>query len=330
MSISADSPATSPPGVLHESGNAWLSAHVFFRGRIYDEPCDQIILEVVRPFVETCEARGWIRGFFFIRYGELGSHVRLRLYGDPTILAEEVAPALQEHVHEMLPGDLAASPQEEPAAVTLPSAVPSLRWIPYEPEVERYGGPIAIRAAEQLFWCSSRVCIELLGRSSVVDREVRLGRALPTLPTLLGVFTDNPAEAASLALLHRDSFVGHPTLGRGPDYRETFNAGFQRQASTLCEHVHAFWTAVQERDALPPPLDGYHDGLKAVRERLGTILEAGQLHARGGVVSTWGEARRALLPSYGHMTNNRLGITPWEEGYLMHMVNRALSGGNGL
>ncbi|HEX8674775.1 MAG TPA: thiopeptide-type bacteriocin biosynthesis protein, partial [Longimicrobium sp.] len=197
----AEAVAGAPPATFHRPGGAWLSGHLFLRGRGHT---DEVLARVVHPFAARCLERGLAGGFFFIRYSELGPHLRLRFYGDPAVLEAEVAPGLEEQLRGTLPAAAAGEPVQEPAAVTRGSGHPSLRWIAYEPEVDRYGGPHALPVAEELFHCSSQVSIALLGRSPLTDRAVRLGRVLPTLVTLLAAFTGDPAEAAALARLHRD------------------------------------------------------------------------------------------------------------------------------
>lgn len=318
------SPGALPGATFHHPGYAWTSAHLFLRGNVYGPPGDRMVLQGVQPFVRACLEQGWIQGFFFIRYGELGPHVRLRLYGDPAVLAREVEPALEAHLADAVPAAWTAPPRTEPGAVTRASAVPSLRWIRYEPEVERYGGPDGLRVAEALFRVSSDACMGLLGNAPLADRALRLGRALPAMVVQLGTFTDDPAEAAALARLHRNSFVGHPELGAEAGYTETFDAGLAQQEDVVRDRVQSFWTAVQEGVDLPAPLDAYHAGIVATRQRLRAVVGDGRLVRDGAVITDWDEARCALLPSYGHMTCNRLGVTYREEGYLMHMIDRIL------
>lgn len=327
MATQPEGAVAAPPATFHASGHRWLSAHVFVRGNVYGPPGDRVILEVVDPFVRSALERGWIRGFFFIRYGELGPHVRLRMYGDPEVLEREVAPALETRLRADAPAGVLAPPRAEPEAVTRPSAAAALRWIAYEPEVERYGGAEGIVLAEELFQASSLACIELMRGAALADRSVRLGRALPALVVLLALFADDPARAASLARLHRDSFMGDPEAGAERGYRDVFDAGMAAQEDAVRDRVEAFWTAVRQSVALPAPLDAYLEGILAHRERLRAAVDEGRLVLGGTVVTSWDEACRGLLPSYGHMTCNRLGVTYKEESYLLHMIGRVLDGG---
>ncbi|HEX6748770.1 MAG TPA: thiopeptide-type bacteriocin biosynthesis protein [Longimicrobium sp.] len=326
MLLASDPAPPAPCALFHAPGHAWLSAHLFVRGNVYGPPGDRVILEVVDPFVRHCLERGWIAGFFFIRYGELGPHVRLRMYGDPGVLAGEVSPALEAWLQDA-PAGLLAAPREEPTAVTRPSRAEALRWIAYEPEVERYGGDEGMMLAETLFRASSEACIELMRGAALADRSVRLGRALPALVVSLALFGGDARRAAELARLHRDSFVGDPEVGGDKGYAEVFDAGMAAQEATVRDRVEAFWTAAREGVPLPAPLDGYLDGLAAHRARLRAAVEAGRLVLGGKRVETWDEACRGLLPSYGHMTCNRLGVTYREEGFLLHMIARVLGGG---
>ena len=88
--------------VSSENGS-WLAGHIFFHGQIYTPECDRVVLDVAEPFVRKVMGEGWADGYFFIRYSELGSHVRLRFHGDPAVLEEKVWPAFQAHVKAYAP-----------------------------------------------------------------------------------------------------------------------------------------------------------------------------------------------------------------------------------
>src|SRR5262249_29704379 len=93
----------------------WLTAYLFFEDHVYGEAPDRVIREVVAPLVRACrpDAVRW----FFLRYAEEGSHVRLRFFAPGPVLEETIWPRITE----------AASSSE--------LVVRSTREL-YEPEVE--------------------------------------------------------------------------------------------------------------------------------------------------------------------------------------------------
>src|ERR1700722_9423717 len=70
----------------------WISAHLFFDGGTYSTLSDDVILDVVKPFLASYSSVQW----FFVRYDEEGPHVRLRVKGPPEWLGDIVAPALRQ------------------------------------------------------------------------------------------------------------------------------------------------------------------------------------------------------------------------------------------
>lgn len=308
-----------------EAGERWLAGHLFYGRHAHPEAADRVLLEVVRPFVRGCLERGWISRYFFIRYGELGPHLRLRLHGEGRVLEEEVGPALEEHVAATLPAELRGRASGELPPGSVPSAVEPLVWIPYLAEVERYGGPEGVRLAERFFFCSSEAVLECLQRLAPGDRAQRLGITLMAQVTALAAFTRDPAEAASLACALRDEFsIAARPDGGGPELRRRFDEGFERQAAVLGTRVEAVWEAVGEGAELPAPMDAYLAGAAALRDGIHALADARRLRPGGVPVERREDARRALVPSYVHMSNNRMGVSNAEESFLSHIVQRAL------
>lgn len=307
-------------------GPGWLSGHIFLRGDLFGGAGDRAVLEVAAPFAQRAVEEGTARRWFFIRYGERGLHLRLRLLAEDPSVEGPLAAALAAHVAAALPAELRGTPGEGPGQA-LPSGDPSLLWIAYEPEVERYGGMEGVRLAEAFFHASSQAAPALLGGLAPGDRDGRQGRALLVMMLLLGRFTRDPALAVRVAEAHRDNFGGHPAGdARVLELWKRFEQGFASQDAALVERMLALWLALEDRPELPAPLAAYLDGVLALRRGLEALVAKGTLCPGGDVpVSDWSQAVYALAPSYLHMTNNRLGVTPVEEAYLAYLITRTLS-----
>jgi hypothetical protein len=63
--------------------------------------------------------------------------------------------------------------------------------------------------------------------------------------------------------------------------------------------------------------------MAAARLRLRELFHAGRLLAQGQPAANWGWCLEWVVPSYLHMTSNRLGLTIAEESYLAHLIHRA-------
>jgi len=326
-------------------GTRWLAAHLFFDrdSGIYTGECDEVVLEVVEPFVRRCGREGWIDGWFFIRYSEYGPHVRLRLHGRSEVMEETVWPALQAHVQARYP-DVVFERPEGPAMPAWPAAAASLSagapeargepfrithaaLIEYEPEVDRYGGPEAIRVAERFFEVSSEAACALLRKTSRTERASRLGKGLLTMVELMHVFSrGDRAAAARWAEQYNMGYlrgVARDEEARGA-WLGAFDSGYGSQADTLGEYVEEVWSRMDEGESLSEALDLYRDGLLEVRGHFAGLHEAGKLAGAQGPYPAWEQAVGAICSSYLHMMNNRLGITIQEESYLAYLILRTL------
>ena len=109
----------------------------------------------------TTEAAG--HGFaewFFIRYGDPARHIRLRFQGDPSRLLTDLLPLVSARATELMAR----------------GECQSFSFDTYDREVDRFGGPEAMNAAEALFVADSRAVVELLAL------QVSGGLGLEALP----------------------------------------------------------------------------------------------------------------------------------------------------
>lgn len=311
------------------SPREWLSVYLFFDGWIYTADCDRIVLDVAEPFVRRCQQQGWIDQHFFIRYSEFGPHVRLRVLGDPRVLAADVWPALVEHVRAHSPGveidarpAQAGIPQREEGA---PVRVTHVARVEYEPETDRYGGPDALLVSERAFEISSDAAYALTGKMTP-ERSSRLGKGLLGMVVLVHLFATDREQGAQFVQMYSTNYlraVAREEGGRDA-LLDAFDQGFSTQAETLMEYVDAIWEAMDDGDSLSDTLDAYVEGMRAIREELRALHDQGRVLAMGQRAEEWTRAWQPLVPSYLHMMNNRLGITIQEESYLGYLVTRAL------
>jgi thiopeptide-type bacteriocin biosynthesis protein len=322
-------------------GTRWLAAHLFFDyPGIYTGDCDQVIAEIVEPFVRRCQREGWIDGWFFIRYSEYGPHLRLRLHGKAEVMDDVVWPALQAHLRARYPDvvferpDVPAMPAWPPPAPAEekppregPVRITHAALIEYEPETDRYGGPEAIRVAERFFDVSSEAACALLRKTSRTERSSRLGKGLLTMVELMHVFSRGDRAAASRwAEQYNQGYlrgVARDEEARGA-WLGAFDSGYGSQADTLGEYVEEVWSRMDEGESLSDALDLYRDGLLEVRGHFAELHEAGKLAGAQGPYAAWEQAVGAICSSYLHMMNNRLGINIQEESYLAYLILRTL------
>ncbi|HEX8951786.1 MAG TPA: thiopeptide-type bacteriocin biosynthesis protein, partial [Polyangia bacterium] len=107
---------------------------------------DQILRDVIAPIVDETRASGAWERWFFIRYGDPEWHLRLRFFGDPRRLADEVEPALWRAADALVADGRLWRAQQDT----------------YHRELERYGGPVGMRLCEELFCADSDAALAIV------------------------------------------------------------------------------------------------------------------------------------------------------------------------
>ena len=121
---------------------------------------DALLRSVAGPVVARARSSGAADRWFFIRYSDPEPHLRIRVHGDPQRLTSEVLPALRDAVEPEIEG-----------------RVWRVEVGTYVRELERYGGPDAIEAAEQLFSADSDAVMEIVAAGGSLDDRWRIGLA---------------------------------------------------------------------------------------------------------------------------------------------------------
>lgn len=173
MSVAVSIPAA--------AGN-WSSEHVFISPGTMS---DLFLVRVVAPFLRT---RSGVRKWFFIRYGEGGPHLRIRIEAEDP----EVAEAARRRWQEAAPGYLDGTvPGPEWSTGTETAFEPgSVQRIDYEPELERYGGARVMAANERLFCRSTTLALGIIG-ATLDSFERRIGQAAKMMVAGAGALTDD-------------------------------------------------------------------------------------------------------------------------------------------
>jgi len=96
--------------------------------------------------------------WFWLRYTNTahGPHLRVRFHGDPSVLGSKVLPEVAAWCSDLVAQRLACGFTVEP----------------YDQEIERYGGPDAIRTAESVFDADSRFVLATLLNTRNTDQRI--------------------------------------------------------------------------------------------------------------------------------------------------------------
>lgn len=318
------------PG-LHDTVNgqrAWLSGHFF-----YNNDLTSLLLDGLLPWASTLLGKGVAEQFFFIRYAENGPHLRLRLLGVPNRLVSEAVPYLEEKAAAYFVQNPSVSRKDAP-----PDWQPndSVVWITYEPEIERYGGPVAIRLAEQHFQASSEAVGGAIAQVAWTYSR-SLGVALQLHAAYSRYLLDTAVERADFWNTLAANWSAHMLSAQGRDapidqsvvlgLYEKFEQLFTRQKALLEPFFDNLWAMLATQpDFSETWYTAWLAHLRQHRYDLDALAQARQLIVPYPTNSLASDGRQYLLHSYIHMTNNRLGISTYDEGYLGYLMQRLLSG----
>ncbi len=262
------------PLANHPPGSRWVYAKLYTG----TATADGVLAEVAGPLVRRFAKE--IGSFFFLRYSDPDFHLRLRFE-----LPEEGA--RQELIRRL--SALAAELLRE-------GRIWDLRFETYRPEVERYGGPEALRQCERIFQADSEAALALLPHFQ--GDEGAGQRWLAALASVDGLTAaccgeDSAARIACLEGLAR-SFAAEFRFDKIS--RQTLADRLRAEKSRL--------DAVLERRAEPgSPLAAAFAAFEIRRRALqDPLARLRRLETEGKLASSL----PALASSFAHMSLNRL------------------------
>ncbi len=127
---------------LHPPGSEWLFAKLYCPRSLEND----VVPESMLTFADNAIAAGLADSWFFIRYSDPDSHIRLRFHGSPQRLATQLFATLCAWAGGLMAQGLCLR----------------FAFDTYEAEIERYGGAAGMAAAEGLFSADSRGSARLL------------------------------------------------------------------------------------------------------------------------------------------------------------------------
>lgn len=315
----------------------WLALHIFYHNVLKQ---DDLLNECLIPVIRTLQAEGHCKEWFFLRYWEGGTHVRVRFLNPSAAVEEKVRAAAAAY--------LAAHPPEQELTREAyyehhtfdgePVDVEALPWypngsivrLPYEPEYKRYGGAHAMALSEEVFRISSDAAAAVLAATpGEYQKRVSMAMDLMILTArCFGVEADAMAQYFSRYYLYWQRFAPKPE-----EVRAKILESFERQSEQLVPRFKMLLQFVDSADEFPIYREWVNQLLE-VRRRLEALAERGLLESPYDEEAVDSAHRTAyaitgIAFSHLHMTNNRLGLTPVYEhylGYLIHLTAARATG----
>jgi lantibiotic biosynthesis protein len=249
-------------------GDEWTFLKLYAAIRQYDE----IISAPLRNVVQQMYEQGLIDRWFYIRYTDPETHLRVRFHA--------VSPQTQEKV---LTSALAWSRTLVEHELVSRICVDS-----YDREIERYGGPAAIDAMETVFTADSTVTSELV--AALYKRDITLD------PLAVAVFSlDQFFAAWGLDFAARLQYIQSRTR------KYEANDAFRSRRKLLCELLAPWDTnydenAQAQREQLRALWAPQTSSIEAVARQIRALAANGEL---------W-QSEEHILGSLAHMHINRL------------------------
>ena len=321
---------------MHEG--RWLAAYIYVV-----EPWETLLEAAVAPLVARVFEQGWAERWFFIRYWERGPHLRLRFFGDPVTLEEKLKPELDRVLTDYLKRHPTRRfDHETPNPDFFPND--SLQYIEYEPEVERYGGPVGMGISERQFEASSRAVLAAIDEPAGWGYEKALGIAIQMHFCFAHALEMDLEQLA--AFCHyisrgwlRRAYAWTPEMTRDEhqaqrtEVLKAFAEMFEKQKEVLVPFASLLWQGLEEEALFE---SGWlNEWVREMRE-IGVSLEEahradelvldGPMHRYVATIEphTRGQALWGIIESYVHMTNNRLGILNQDEAYLGYLIGQTI------
>ncbi|NII82853.1 MULTISPECIES: thiopeptide-type bacteriocin biosynthesis protein [unclassified Pedobacter] len=252
----------------------------------YHENADRLLIELIHPFIWQ-----WRRPWFFIRYWEGGNHIRLRLKA-----SENEHNAI---VKALSPGN---------------AAIKTIQTARYEPEIDRYGNYESIVWAEQYFECSSHYVLNW-----IVKREANqsiITQAIKLHLSLLHTLKWDEEDLIAVCNFFLDGWL--PKLYNSTDPREEqrtfwlsqFEKVFVPLKNQTLQAGKQFWQQLNQ--------DIVDDDLMEYLSKTTKVICSYQK------IDFEKNKMFQVISSFMHMNNNRLGISNYEEAYIMYIITVCL------
>ncbi|MNO26464.1 hypothetical protein D3C76_163180 [compost metagenome] len=289
---------------------AWLSLHIYYEGSL-----DEILLQVLKPLIVGEQLQSYL--YFYIRYWENGPHIRFRIF-------------LEENKHFKIAKRLDEFYQsfKDEKKANIPSN--RIELVEYEQEYLRYGGHEGMRVAQLHFTSSTEVCLNIL---EIFPNKMNILSIAQSLMLITIMVMDNNLKRALQFFDYYSKYyhVYEKQLGsKRSDFKEYCHTSYIDNEENLNNSILKVIKMLQEGKGSKLYQEWINVHLD-IFEALTNLYHTGKLlHPITGKVpgipdvGMQIELYSIITQSYIHMTNNRLGINPYEESLLAYYIARGL------
>jgi hypothetical protein len=320
----------------------WVAAYLFYGGSL-----DEFLKNAILPCVKRLKEKNSFEPFFFIRYPERGKHIRLRFKTDKKSGEDVVKPFLIKYFNEYF--EKYPSERNEPEWVkNLPD---DKKWLPnnsihffeYEPEIERYGGPVGMEISEEHFQICSETVLNALAHSEewgyskamgiaiqlMVSFCITVGMSIKEMIDFFSFYCDMyiPAGIRSYYLSERiDNIESYK-----PKLLEVYAEKYNSRKDFYIKFHNELLKLLEEREAFEE--EWFNDwilGNKKISEKLNRTFLKNELVFPESFINNYIREKNDsyklfyIYFSYMHMTYNRLGLENKDESFLCYIIKESL------
>ncbi len=304
----------------------WLSTHLYYSGNL------QVFLRnAVYPFLQQLIHDKKVNQYFFIRYFEKGTHIRLRVkinieYSD--FVKNEIENYFAKYfkLYPSVRNFLTKDNSDEDWYHN-----DSIQFIHYEPELNRYGGNQLMSFAEQQFYISSKTILNWMKKNDSNDYGVLLGLGIQCYISILYAFGLSKKEIIDFSELNYNAWIGKAlyliedcsTDIAKEKLEDKFRIQYFQQKDYLTGFISLFWECLTERNN--KELEWLAEWLS---EHILLFKEYNDYFDKNTLksdsLSDYPKPILSILDSFIHMTNNRIGILNREEAYIAFLIKESL------
>ncbi len=285
--------AVTPNQRFRSLGSDWIYAKLYSGQAIHDD----LLAGPVRDLLDRLSRNGLINRWFFVRYFDPESHLRLRFQGEPTEVFSRLLPVITAWSHSILDYGL----------------VCRIAFDTYDREVERYGGMEGINLAEQIFAIDSNYAVDIV--------SLRLQKALNLAPLDLAILTVEKL-VANLGLRFEERISLYRMIRQGQE--ASFRNHMGHLAQTFFDYRKTVQHIIGDRDWLLAQPGGIR--LEECINTRAANLEPieNQLHMLSTQHKLW-TSKASFISSCVHMHCNRVfGVNRLLEFELAYYLERTL------
>ena len=325
--------------------NKWIAAYLY-----YSDSFDDFLKKAVLPFVKILEEKNAFRQFFFIRYFERGKHIRLRFKTDTYTALNIIKPLLIEYFTDYF--EKYPSVRVEPEwTKNLPEEqkwLPdnSIHFIEYEPEIERYCGPVGMEISEEHFQICSEAVLSALNVSGEWSYSKAMGIAIQMMTSFCFAVGMKIEEMIDFFSYYCEMYIGEAirvyfnsektdnTSEKKSKIMAIFDEKFNAQKEFYISLHDSILSSLFNNEEFED--EWFNDWIqknKIISDKLNVALLGNELIIPKFFIDIYTQDKENIYKlfyimfSYMHMTYNRLGLENKDESFLCYIIKESLKKG---